>query len=104
MFGKFPVGGEKASRFRVEGEDGVVADVPDERGKPGFEFAPFGFGPSPLGDILDGEQDETQAGAIALDMASVEEHDLAADVLELVVDLEVVEGSPPGQDLAEQLT
>ena len=59
--------------------------------------------PPPVGHVLDGQQDQPGPAAGRGEPAGVEHHRPAADALELVVHLEVVEVAVPREDLFEQL-
>ena len=87
--------------FRVGGDDRIT-NGPERDPQPlllsgqgGFQFAPFG-------NVLDGQQDRLGVMTVPVDAAGVEQHDLAANVGEVMGHLKVLEGGVLGQDLLEE--
>ena len=65
---------------------------------PGRLFLLFQLARPLLGEVVDREQDEL----VMIDAASVQHHDATPDLLELVFDLETVEGVVVGQNVFAQ--
>ena len=99
-----PLGG------RVEREDGAAFVRRDDAVHGGLDAGPRHglalaqrvLGTLALGDVLHGQKDQVRPVAAARQDARVQQHDPSPDLREVVLDLEVGQAAPVGQNHAEQ--
>ena len=95
------VGVEDRPGVGVEDEDAVFGGL-EESPVTQFGALQGEFGPTAVGHVLDGQEDQVRVFALRRKAAGIEQHAPGTDRGEVVLDLEVVDGYLPGDRLQQR--